>query len=116
MDSGLKYIRSLCLCFLFPAAHPGRLGHGGQNDADPQRMHDARSREVVVWVQVSLNTVLLGYSPPGSVACGSKLTVFLVGEFRRVRHQGRAVCFARDLAVGVVDLWPRFTALYIPVA
>lgn len=39
------YIQSSGLCFLFLVAHPGSLGHGGQEDAAPQRLRDARSGE-----------------------------------------------------------------------
>lgn len=106
VDPGSKYrVHSKLVVMFFVPCGPPR-------EAGPWRTKWCRSPEDAwcqeqgsgVWVQVSLNTELLGYFPPGSVVCGSKLMVHLAGEFRRVRHQGWAVCFARDLAVGVVDL------------
>lgn len=116
VDSGSKYrVHSkLGVMFSVPRGPPREPG--------PWRMRWCSSPGAAwcqkwgsrVRVQVSLNTVLLGYSPPGCARCGTNLMVHLVGEFREARPQGQAVCFPgwQSQRPGCRSGWPQARVYY----
>ena len=118
VDLGSKYkvLSKLGVMFSVPRGPPREPGPWRTRWCSSPEAAWCQERGSRVRVQLPLNIVLLGYSPPGPVRCGTNPMVRLVGEFRGVRPPGQAVCFPRWQCQrpGCRSVWPQ-AKVYYPV-